>query len=534
MDVPTASPPPAGIIVPVLASEAAAPVAIEKKVGEESIKLSAVSDPEPLPSPQNGTEKSPAKTLPTEAGDADSVAGNNGDSGTPAAAAATTTTNTIDDVKTVSLNNETDDRIDSIGVGGQGEVDDAAAAATSNNSPMENNGAVVVGDVKDLDQPSTMSKGVRGDDDPTTAENTAVLGGVKDAAEEAEQPPPHSSSPLSLEGADKVIATENGQADSEQKVAPESSTETIVHSAEGEDKTVKGSELSKEPIESVDVPSTADVRPVPSEEAVAAVKDQKIDPEILSKDNNIKSATDKESIIAEDLQATPVDPVPEEKLLVNVSELENAAEKKEEVEPVQLPKLKEKKLPETVCPEDEVLGMVDEPVMDTLELGDSQELDGDLLEEVEDDDDVAEQVVVKKERCAKSDQEDNEIETIDIDTDDDDDEEAERIEDEDGGSLIGPPLDEDESDGIGEEAEDCDDEVESFEEEYDEFEVSDEEGPLLIGDEEEDEDEQISEDGVTDEERFIEMKNRSQGAKRKMYGNAKTIQQSAKERRVGW
>lgn len=532
MDVPTAPAPPPGII----AEATAAPAEMEKKVeeDEQSIKLFVVSDPDTHPSPQNGTEKShTAKTTSTEASDVVVSDGDDGNSGAPAADATTTITTCVDNVKTVSLNNETDDRIDSIGVGGQGEVEvDAAAAATSNNSPMENNGALAVDDLKDLDQSSTMSKGERGDDDPIAAENTAVLAGMEDGEEEAQPQlplPEHSSSSVGEEtkGADKLIATENGQADNEQRlVAPESSAEPIVHSAEADDKTAKGPEESKDQIETVDVPSTVDVTLVPNEEAV---EEQKKDPEILPVDNNIKSVPEKESINADDLQAIPVHPVSADQEVVDVSEVKEIAEKKGEEESKELPKLQPevKEAP------------LDEPFVDTLQLDDSQELDKDVLEEVEDDDDeVAEQVVVKTERCAKSDQEDNEIETIDIDTDDDEEEDAEHIEDEDDGSLIGPPLDDDESDGIGEEGEDCDDEVESLEEEYDEFEVSDEEGPLLIGDEEEEEeegeDEQISGDGVTDEERFVEMKNRSQGAKRKMYGNAKTVQQSAKERRVGW
>lgn len=85
--------------------------------------------------------------------------------------------NDDDEAKPASLNNENDDRIDSIGVGGQGGGGDASS------SSLENNGATVVvadDDLQDLEQ-STTSKGTVAPADPTpTIEATTAIIEAKD------------------------------------------------------------------------------------------------------------------------------------------------------------------------------------------------------------------------------------------------------------------------------------------------------------------------------------------------------------------
>lgn len=498
MDVPTAPVPVSGI-------------SVDKKPVEELVVLSDADVPkvDDVPTPhQNGSsEKSPAEnttcTPITTTGEPETVAGSSPP--TPSAnhddgPERSTTIATNDDVKTVSLNNENDDRVDSIEVGGQGDT--ASVAATSNSTPAApstndnsngtNNGVAAVDDPKDLEQ-STMNK-ERSDSDPVVEPEANVLDEHPTTEIVAATTEPDSivTNEDEEEGGDDNIAddaievatgnnkdkisivTENGQGDDLNKSSPSSVvveehalTEEIVVEAV-EDSPSNKLTLAEEEITKGEPPLT--------DTAIPETTDKK-DSEIESIPDDIPLEEKKALESEESVQVIPGEDVPEEDSMM-ISNVQTVDQEDQ---------------PETADDDEE------EPLGESLQLEDSQE-EGDFDGGEEEDEDG-----------------ENQIETIDIDTDDEDGEGED--------SLVGPPVDEDEDDV---------EEVESLGEEYEEFEVSDEENSqeqdLAEGSDIEEE-ESIS-DGTSDDERFAQMKESNRGAKRKMYGSP-TTKSAAKERRVG-
>lgn len=502
MDVPSALVPVSGI-------------SVDKKPVEELVVLSDADVPkvDDVPTPhQNGTsEKSPAEnttnTPITITGQPETVDGSSPP--TPSAnhddgPESSTTIATNDDVKTVSLNNENDDRVDSIEVGGQGDTA-SVAAATSNSTPAPstndksscgdatNNGVAAVDDLKDLEQ-SIMAKESTDSDpvvepevveEPPTTEILAAstepesiiikedLKGGDNIADDAIEVATGNNNDK------KSIVTENGQGDDLNKSSPSSvvveeqlTKEIVVEAVED---TPALSPVEKT-LTLVEEDFTNSEHPL-TDTAIPESTDKK-DPEIKPITDDITLEEKKSLESEESVQVIPVEDVPEEDSMM-ISNVQTV-DQEDQPEPAE---------------DDE-----EEPFGASLQLEDSQEEEGDfdVGEEEEDEDGV------------------NQIETIDIDTDDEDEEGED--------SLVGPPVN-DEDDDV--------EEVESLGEEYEEFEVSDEENSqeqdLVEGSDIEEE--SIS-DGTSDDERFAQMKESNRGAKRKMYGSP-TTKSAAKERRVG-
>lgn len=389
--------------------------------------------------------------------------------------------NTTDDVKSVSLNNENDDRIDSIEVGGQGGPASAAggtAAATSNSSTSvsskNNSSAPATSDLKDLEQ-SPMSKASDpAMDEQRTTIDSSITSGDEGGADVISQV---------VDDSDKQdIVTENGQRDGDSSQL--SAAAAAVATGEG-------------PVEEVIV--SADKDELMTETATATED---------------KAAVD----VVESIPVVAGDNAIEDEPTIVIGEVKSVADEE----------LEESMLPEEAV-EDCVTEAESEPKddMDTLQLDDSQEEEED---EVVTADEEQPEVRVKQEKVDRAPQDPTEIETIDIDTDDDDESDVE--------SLVGPPLDDeeddDDEDDVGEEEDfdEGDEDVESVGEAYEEFEVSDEENlsQEMVGDEVSDE----------DEARFAEMKNSHRGAKRKLSeerdgsGAGDQPGMALKERKLGW
>ena len=402
-----------------------------------------------------------------------------------------------DEVKSVSLNNENDDRVVAIEVVGQGaattNASDSTAADGAEAGSLHNNGAAVapavtpvVDDPKELEQSASASKG----SDP-----------VKDTP---------STETITGEAHEEAITTNDDvQVDNDADKREHDEKETVVVAALENGQSVVGA--------------------TPPEVAVEGQTDSVVEVDPEEKGDSVGVKTDvketEEKCLEEEVPVVAVD----EPSLVIIEDKEVPA------------KAVDAKLPEESTDlEDcvETLKESDEVQMESLQLDDSQEIDEEDVEEVVDDED-GEEVKIKLEPSAKSrDQDENDIETIDIDTDDDEDEE--HAEDEEGayeddeGSLVGPPLD-DEDD---EEA-DLDQSVDG--DAYEEFEVSDEEQPgeesqedldLQLVDEEDDD---ASGGGTsTDEERFAAMKESNRGAKRKRNAEDEAASPGTKDRKVEW
>lgn len=557
MDVPEPAIKAAGDSAPLVV--VAAPVAAEKEALLEDSKLPTVSlneeseeaekrETKDLTTNGNGGvvgggEKSPEETSSSKTdATADSKVTSNASADAPSTADDTLVV--VGNVKTVSLNNENDDRIDSIEVGGQGDVGGGCdVTATSTNSPMEINqvGGGSGDEAKDLEQ-STMSKGKSGGD-----------GSVVDSTAPVETSESSLSSAKSSDEVDKInIITENGT--EKEEILVEEKVAEVRELVKVEEEIAKPADADKEeeedkkPKELPDKVVVDEKRQLPLQTEESVLRSQKENSDQDEKEVSEKTSSRSEAVSVEDTEpvATKVDEKPSHpatSITPKITDTKTEEKSEKVTKEVEDNKIVEK-LPE-VKKVDE-----DKVVMDSLQVEDSQEGEVVAIRGGE----------VKKERCANSDQEENEIETIDIDTDDDDEEENSLVEhskgvilkigpsfvdddeDEEEDSLIGPPVDEedaeegDDSDVIEEEEIDDVEEVESFGEEYEEFEVSDEEEGAsqeeITLEEEGDEGEMSN--GTTDEERFAEMKDRNRGVKRKMYGNARAVQQNAKERKISW
>lgn len=432
------------------------------------------------------------------------------------------------DLKTVSLNNENDDRVDSIEVGGQGDTASAVAVTASNISSPEaaappsatntTNNGVAPADLKDLEQ-SPLSKA----NDPvatTISVDTETIAATGDVTASEASPPPPTAGNDATEGhvdnddKEKLIVTENGQGDNSQS---QGTTPPPPPQAAADDAT-----------EEQDTPLA-----IESVASATLAADEEAEGEKEKKDCEVE---DKEPISLDidperkDIEEEVV--VHEDAITLVIGEPRTVdKEEEEEPSPIKLPSENADTAPEVDEEQDS-----DEPAMATMQLDDSQE-------DMDDEERKMPELKLKIKQepsaaavCDKPKEENsNEIVTIDIDTDDD---ESGEDNDEEG-SLVGPPVDDDEDDEDEDDVdeddfEDVEEEVEEFGEEYQEFEVSDEEGAdsqdpdlLMV-----DEGDEVSED----EERFAAMKESNRGAKRKL-GDAenKLVQQgSAKERRVGW
>lgn len=474
-----------------------------------------------------------------------------------------------DTVKTVSLNNENDARVDSIGVEGQGDSASTAAAVASSSPTVSGGGGGVVsdssnntnngllpvgGDLKDLDQ-STMSEGSGAAEEPMTTaidiDSDTITSVTASTTEEVVV--------VSAGGPDSVVD------DAIETQAKESATTD----AQNNDNGVKGISLANEGTVTPLAPTVVvDCSGQPTTKSVISAEDNDDEPSPVEETNvaDVEKATEVESPVAVDLPPTPPEVVVES---VDVPPEDVPREEKKEIEEESSVQV----MPEEDVPDEEESSLVisevctvedstNKPpvVSDDVELklpiesvdtaeeeeeeDDCQEVDRDpdgqlgplqlddsQEEEAEEEEEEEDGVMLDDTVGDLGEEEENQIETIDIDTDDDEDDDGEDEDEEeeeegDESSLVGPPVDDEDDDDV--------EEVESLGEEYEEFEVSDEENGEAG-------DKDMSEQSTSgDEARFAEMRASNRGAKRKLHGPAaaatsKTVQQSAaKERKVAW
>lgn len=475
-----------------------------------------------------------------------------------------------DTVKTVSLNNENDARVDSIGVEGQGDSASTAAAVASSSPTVSGGGGGVVsdssnntnngllpvgGDLKDLDQ-STMSEGSGAAEEPmttavdidsdtitsvtaSTTEEVVVVsaGGPDSVVDDAIETQAKESATTDTQNNDngvKGIALANGQEGNEGTVTPlaptvvvdcggQPTTKSVISAEDNDDEPSPVEETNVADVEKaaeVESPVAVDLTPTPPEVVVESVD---VPPEDVPREE--KKEIEEESSV----QVMPEEDVPDEEesslVISEVCTVEDSTNKppvvSNDVElklPIESVDTAEEEEEEDDCQE---VDRDPDGQLGPLQLDDSQEEEAEEEEGVMLDDTVGD----------LGEEEENQIETIDIDTDDDEDDDGEDEDEEeeeeegDESSLVGPPVDDEDDDDV--------EEVESLGEEYEEFEVSDEEN----GDAG---DKDMSEQSTSgDEARFAEMRASNRGAKRKLHGPAaaasKTVQQSAaKERKVAW